>query len=83
VPKGLDTDGYVDGWTCGWIGTSMAAPQVTGALAILTQKRPTATVDQMLSRLKAAGSYGGQAVTDSRNGLVRTRIDIANAVYYF
>jgi subtilisin family serine protease len=83
VPKVLDSDGSADGWQCGWIGTSMAAPQVAGALAILTQKRPTATVDQMVAALARSGSTGGVAVYDSRNGVTRTRINIANAVYYF
>src|SRR5205085_6750012 len=38
----LDDYGPVDGWACGWYGTSMAAPHVAGAIAILIQKRPLA-----------------------------------------
>jgi len=83
VPKAIDYDGRADGWTCGWIGTSMAAPQVSGAIAILTQKRPTATVAQLQAALSRSGSTGGVAVTDSRNNVTRTRINVANAVYYF
>ncbi len=85
IPKNLDTqDGNANGWNCGWIGTSMAAPQVAGALAILTQKRPAATVDQLLRALQISGNTGGVAVTDSRNtSVTRTRINVANAVYYF
>jgi len=83
VPASLDYDGSADGWQCGWIGTSMAAPHVAGALAILTQKRPTATVDQMVAALQRSGSTGGVAITDSRNTAVtRTRINVANALYY-
>jgi subtilisin family serine protease len=79
VPVSLDNDG----WQCGWNGTSMAAPHVAGALAMLTQKRPTATVDQMVAALQRSGSYGGVAITDSRNTAVtRTRINVANALYY-
>jgi hypothetical protein len=61
----------------------MAAPHVAGAIAILTQKRPTATVTQYVNALAATGAKGGVAVTDSRNGITRTRINIANSVYYF
>jgi subtilisin family serine protease len=84
VPASLDYDGSADGWQCGWIGTSMAAPHVAGALAILAQKRPTATVDQMVAALQRSGSTGGVAITDSRNtNVTRTRISVANAFYYF
>lgn len=83
VPKVIDADGSADGWQCGWIGTSMAAPQVAGAIAILTQKRPTATVADFQAALSRSGSTGGVAVTDSRNNITRTRINVANAVYYF
>jgi subtilisin family serine protease len=83
VPVSLDNDGSADGWQCGWNGTSMAAPHVAGALALLTQKRPSATVDQMLAALKRSGSTGGVAITDSRNTTItRTRINVANALYY-
>jgi subtilisin family serine protease len=82
VPVGLDTDGTADGWQCGWIGTSMAAPHVAGAMAVLAQKRPTSTVEQRLAALQKAGATGGVSVTDSRNGVTRTRINVANAVYY-
>jgi subtilisin family serine protease len=60
------------GAECDWTGTSMAAPHVTGAMAVLRQRRPAATVLQMEQALKA----GGVPVTDSRNGIVRPRIDI-------
>jgi subtilisin family serine protease len=83
VPETLDNDGSKDGWECGWIGTSMAAPHVAGALAIIAQKWPTATVDQMLKALQRSGSNGGVAVTDSRNASVtRTRINVANVMYW-
>ena len=72
-----------NGWDCGWFGTSMAAPQVAGAMAVLTQKRPAATVDQLVAALQKAGPTGGVSVTDSRgNNITRTRINVANAIYY-
>lgn len=85
VPLATDTNDAKDGWGCGWIGTSMAAPQVAGAIAILTQKRPTATVAQYQAALARAGSTGGVSVRDDRiaTGETKTRIDVANAVYYF
>jgi len=79
VPVGLDVDGVKDGVACDWYGTSMAAPHVAGAFAQIRQSRPTATVDQILSALQRRGT----AVYDSRNGITRTRINVANTIYYF
>ncbi len=57
-------------------GTSMAAPHVAGAWAVLKQCNPGASVDQIQNALAASGA----AVTDSRNGLVRPRIRINDAI---
>ncbi|MBK9441061.1 MAG: pre-peptidase C-terminal domain-containing protein [Comamonadaceae bacterium] len=55
-----------------WNGTSMATPHVAGAWAILRQKAPNATVSEVLAAL----SNNGVAVTDSRNSLVKPRINL-------
>jgi subtilisin family serine protease len=78
VPTTLDRDGTADGVDCSYYGTSMAAPQVTGSFAVLRAARPSYTVDQELS----AFVRNGFAVTDSRNGLRRSMVNVANAVYY-
>ena len=57
-------------------GTSMAAPHVAGAWAVLKAARPAATVDQVLAAL--AGS--GRPVTDYRNGLSKPRIQVDRAI---
>jgi hypothetical protein len=57
-------------------GTSMAAPHVAGAFAILRQRRPNATIDQILAAL----TNTGQPVTDSRNGIVKPLIKIDRAL---
>lgn len=57
-------------------GTSMATPHVVGAFAILKQRKPDATISQMLDALIQTG----QPVTDSRNGIIKPRIRINNAL---
>ena len=78
VPTTLDDDGTKDGVDCTWYGTSMAAPQVAGAFAVLKAARPSYTVDQELS----AFVRNGLSITDSRNGITRSMVSISNAVYY-
>ncbi len=78
VPVTLDADGIADGVACDFFGTSMAAPQVAGAWAVMRGARSGYTLNQILSALQRRGT----SVSDSRNGIVRTRINVANSVYY-
>src|SRR5262249_18315026 len=57
-------------------GTSMATPHVVGAFAILRQRNPGASIDRMLNALIVTG----QPITDTRNGIVKPRIRIDNAL---
>jgi len=57
-------------------GTSLAAPHVAGAWAVLKSKAPNATVPELLSLLGRTGI----PITDSRNGLVRPRIQLDAAL---
>lgn len=57
-------------------GTSMAAPHVTGAWAVLKQRNPAATVDTIENALIATGV----AITDPRNGVAKPRLNLATAV---
>ncbi|MBL8145059.1 MAG: S8 family serine peptidase, partial [Anaerolineae bacterium] len=70
------TSSVIGGGYESWGGTSMAAPHVAGAWAILNQCNPNATVDQVLAALVNTG----QLVTDSRNGRVTPRIRIKAAL---
>jgi subtilisin family serine protease len=63
-------------------GTSMSAPHVSGAWAVIKEKAPTATVSQVLNAFRATG----QSVDDARLGGVITdmkRIDLDNALTLF
>lgn len=57
-------------------GTSMATPHVTGAFAVLRQADPATGVETL--RLAIWGS--GLPITDTRNGLVRPRLQVDDAV---
>ena len=57
-------------------GTSIAAAHVSGAWAILKEKQPSATVSEVLNRLKNSGVN----VTDLRNNEVKPRIKIDGAL---
>jgi uncharacterized protein (TIGR03437 family) len=57
-------------------GTSMAAPHVAGAWAVLKSKYPNASVDEILAALT---NYG-QAVTDVRNNITKPRLRLSSAL---
>src|SRR5262249_54450291 len=57
-------------------GTSMAAPHVAGAWAVLKQAKPGATVPAVLSALQSAGV----PITDPRNGVTKRRIRVFEAL---
>ena len=59
-----------------WQGTSMAAPQVAGAWAVLKQKNTTLTVNDALTALTSTGV----SVTDSRNAIAKRRIQVDAAL---
>lgn len=57
-------------------GTSMAAPHVAGAWAILKSRLPAATVDQVVNALRASG----RVIVDTRNNVSTPRIQVNAAL---
>ncbi|MDM8528187.1 S8 family serine peptidase [Anaerolineales bacterium HSG24] len=57
-------------------GTSMAAPHVSGAWAVLRSQNPTASIEQIYATL----ANTGLPITDSRNGLTKPRIQLDAAL---
>jgi uncharacterized repeat protein (TIGR01451 family) len=64
------------GWACEYAGTSLAAPHVAGAWAVLKQVIPEASVDEILTILQRTGV----PVTDPRNGLTKPRLQVDAAL---
>ncbi len=70
------TSSVPGGGYASYSGTSMAAPHVAGAFAILKQSVPNARVTQILNAL----SNTGKPITDTRNSIVKPRIKIPEAI---
>lgn len=76
APGSSISSSVVDGQYAIYSGTSMAAPHVAGAWAVLKQKKPTASVAEVLNAFVTTG----QPVTDPRNGITKPRIQVAQAL---
>ena len=63
-----------------WNGTSMAAPHITGAWALMKQSNPSATVSEILNSLTSTGL----AITDSScTSVTKKRINVYEAYQTF
>lgn len=70
------TSAVIGGGYSTWQGTSMAAPHVAGAFALLRSRRASLSVPAALAVLQQTGV----AVTDHRNGLTMSRIQVDAAI---
>jgi hypothetical protein len=77
APGSSITSSYPGGNYATASGTSMATPHVAGAWAVLKAAKPTATVNEVLNALVSTG----KSITDSRNSIIKQRIQVDNAVY--
>lgn len=71
VSRSMNSEGFAP-----LSGTSMAAPHVAGAVAVLREVNPTASVDQIMAMLKRAG----HPVTDPANHVVTPTLDLGAAL---
>lgn len=76
APGEIISSSYPGGGYIPVSGTSMATPHVTGAWAILKQRLPVSTVEQILAAL----TNTGVPVYDARNGITKPRIQINTAL---
>jgi hypothetical protein len=76
APGTLITSSVPGDRVAGSSGTSQAAAHVSGAWALLKEKYPDATVDQVLNKLTTFGVN----ITDPRNGVTKPRIQIDAAL---
>lgn len=76
APGQVITSSVTGGGFANKSGTSMAAPHVTGAWAVLKSASPSASVSRVLSALTTTG----RPITDPRNGVTTRRIDVGLAL---
>ena len=80
APGSYITSSIPNGYFAGFHGTSMAAPHVAGAFALLRERATGASVKTVLDALRSTG----KRVTDYRNSRITTpRIDVKAALDSF
>lgn len=72
LAPGQNIESSVPGGYAVMSGTSMAAPHVAGAWAILKSQKPSATVNDVLAALASTGV----PITDTRNNVTTPRIQV-------
>jgi subtilisin family serine protease len=73
INSSVPGDGYAQ-----FTGTSMAAPHVTGAWAVYKSKMPNASIVDVLNAMLVTG----KKITDSRNKIIKSRVQIDTALLY-
>ena len=75
VPERARAGGDHHGGRCEPAGTSQTSPHVAGMIAVLKSAFPGDWVDQNIARMTSTGT----PVTDTRNGIVKPRINVQAA----
>lgn len=80
APGAMITSSVPGGGYDTWDGTSMAAPHVAGAWALMRQKYPDAPVGEVLAALQASGKPVVDYRVRGKRPLIKPRIDVAAAL---
>ena len=73
---------FITAYASPWEGTSLAAPMISGAVALLRSRYPSLTPDQIRNALKLSVDPVAETSLDARKRLGAGRVNLARALEY-